>query len=87
MLEKLVEVATTRRPLSPQSFGQMACVRGVDGVRLTVLSPEGSRSWHQGGAEGLFFPLQLAATQIFKVLQCVYGFVLLISHQPNTCGE
>lgn len=36
----LVKGSTTRRPPSPQSPSQLACVCGVDGVRLTVLFPE-----------------------------------------------
>lgn len=41
VFEKLVKASTTQRPPSPQSPGQLACVCGVDGVRLTVLSREG----------------------------------------------
>lgn len=39
----LVKCSTTRRPPSPHIPGQLACVCGVDGDRLTVLSPEGGR--------------------------------------------
>lgn len=39
----LVRGSTTRRPPSPQSPSQLACVCGVDRVRLAVLSPEGGR--------------------------------------------
>lgn len=85
--EKLVEGSTTRRPPSPQSRGQLACVRGVDEVRLTVLFPEGGGPGTNQVPKVFCSAQQRAPTRIFKVLQYVYGLVLLISHQRNTCGE
>lgn len=84
MFEKMVEGSTTRRPITKAVVSRHVCLR-VDGVRLTVLSPEGGGP---GTREVLkVFVLLDSANKDFKVLQYVYGLALLISQQLNTDRE